>query len=562
MNEATKFFLSRCNELLHRKTFDTYRVSLHTPVSIFEELEKSIVKFSNNQIKRFDPPITSIVEEALSILENQYLFEVFTTGGISIKQIKDVFSKTIKDKDDRNIKSLSLLSRNIVMCNVDFKLRLFANIKQILVANDIEKYSQLDCFSTWLMSELLKIGYSRSFVKNRINRLSESLSEQNELQTLFDELIETFTNEAASYGVIFKIKHSNPSSFVLTSDNVIRLYEFPNHLLQQEIRRNFTELRSGELFVQITVQGFDFNQALRLAYRKISEIIDVNILHQSDYTIEIVESAIVFHENTLRLRMLPIAETLDGQYDYQESEFHRFVENYRRLPEGSSIRDKIRSAIRFYKLGNESVELEHKILNYWIGFEQLFSSETTSEDSIKRIKSFFIAINGTYYLQRRVYYLVNQLSRIGVKHNSRSITKEDLFRKSILDEIQRNSLSDPFVFQRLSCYSNLLFDNKTLRKSFESHAKRLNQHLTRIYRIRNEIVHEGKTEAELELVAGHLRHYLLFSIEQITHEHSTNLIVGNLDDVYVYFENIYEQIKQAQEIKQVFDIKDYQGYME
>lgn len=96
----------------------------------------------------------------------------------------------------------------------------------------------------------------------------------------------------------------------------------------------------------------------------------------------------------------------------------------------------------------------------------------------------------------------------------------------------------------------------------ESHEKKLNQHLTRIYRVRNELVHEGRTTIDLFLIAGHLRHYLIFSIEQITNELVENPTLEHLDDVFTYFENKLDSIKNASSIHEIYALKDYSGYME
>lgn len=63
MNDLTKYFFNRCFELLHKKAFDTYRVSLHNPYTIFDELVKSVEEFDKKRIKHFDPTITSIEKE-------------------------------------------------------------------------------------------------------------------------------------------------------------------------------------------------------------------------------------------------------------------------------------------------------------------------------------------------------------------------------------------------------------------------------------------------------------------------------------------------------------------
>ena len=130
------------------------------------------------------------------------------------------------------------------------------------------------------------------------------------------------------------------------------------------------------------------------------------------------------------------------------------------------------------------------------------------------------------------------------------------------DSLPFESITDPVKKERLLKYSQKLFDEKKLKAGLEKHIQRLDQHLTRLFRIRNEIVHEGKSMANLALMNGHLRHYLLFSIEQITNELSKNHSLSDLDDVFVYFENLVERIKSAKDIKEIFEIKKFVGYME
>ena len=89
-------------ELLHRKSFDTYRVNLHNPYTIFVELNKSIAKFNKKRIKKFDPTITSIVEEATGFLQNTHLDNVFSFASFSKKQAIAILVNTTKnDKDGK-----------------------------------------------------------------------------------------------------------------------------------------------------------------------------------------------------------------------------------------------------------------------------------------------------------------------------------------------------------------------------------------------------------------------------------------------------------------------------
>jgi hypothetical protein len=163
-----------------------------------------------------------------------------------------------------------------------------------------------------------------------------------------------------------------------------------------------------------------------------------------------------------------IEEPLDGFYTYQD--------NYKQLDEGSVAKEKIRSAIRFYKLGNESIEMEHKILNYWIGFEQLFAAVDSEEDSIKRIKSFFIAMNGALYMQSRLQYLIRSIE----KRCDTRIKPADL--AGPVDLVKGNTL----LSKRLIYYKSWFADRKQIKTLLMKHVSKLEQHITRIYRMLKE----------------------------------------------------------------------------
>lgn len=377
------------------------------------------------------------------------------------------------------------------------------------------------------------------------------------------KLGDTFCHEAEEYGVIFKLKLSDKHAFRVNITGLRALNQFPQKYSENpKINNAFKSLKQDELFIYTGNKGFDFKAVIKKSYQRISEVIDVNILHQSENSIVVENQAFVFHRSSHRFRIEPLEEKLDGYYAYEQEGFERFSNNYLRLPTNSSVRDKIRSAIRFYKLGNESTELEHKILNYWIGFEQLYSSEFSDEDSIKRIKTFFTALNSSFYLQRRTNYLLGTLKRFNILYKEVPVSKEHLFSEQTMQEIKGLCANIPLAYYRMEKYIELFHRRGEIKKTLSTHHDRLEQHLTRIYRIRNEIVHEGQVSTNLELVAGHLRHYLLFSIEQITHTMAEFDVLLTLEDVFIYYENLFEQLKSSSNIEVVFNVCSYQGYME
>lgn len=555
MNQSCNYFFSRCIELLHGKAFDSYRVHLHNPITILNELDICIQKFNNKRIKHFDPTITTIGEEAKMLLENPFINEVIAFKTFPKKYIVSGIEECcIKSKDGRKNRSVSLFCKTVCYENDAFCTSTFSAITELLKTDNPEEYERLDTYTSWWISHLQHNGFSRKYVIHHIRTTQKMLDQGVSLEIALEKLILFFMQPDEKYNVIFKLKKNTLGSINLASTQIFEIENLPETFRSNKfINDRFKEKLDGESYLNVSVEVHDFWSALKKAKQIISETIELNFLHDSDINISIDNQALAIHTATQKIRMEALHEKLDGFYVCREPSFIRFIDNYKKLEEYHVTKGKIKSAIRFYTLGNESVDIEHKFLNYWIGLEQLFAAINNDEDSIMRIKTYFKAISGVYYLQRRTTYLLESLSRSGI-----SLSLDDLKPGLRMDEL----LLNPLLKKRLSSYLSWLNDKEKIRSTLEKHGKNLEQHLTRIYRIRNELVHEGKTTVDLFLVAGHLRHYLIFSIEQITNELVENPTLKNLDNVLTYYENVLDCIKNADNIHGVFVLKTYSGFME
>lgn len=560
MTNLTKYFFNRCFELLNNKSLDTYRVSLHNPYTIIKELENGIESFNKRKIKHFDPTITSIGEEAKLLFDLPYIEEILVFKTFAKKQIDEILSeKCIKSKGEFN-RTLSLVCKAILSENIYFTKRLFERICELLVENDMKNYYKIDKYASWLITQQLYRGYSRKFVSNRFRKSHSQLNNNEKTEKIFERLAIEYSRDKETYKAIFKLKSESIENIKFASQSILQLTELPAFLTEARyVNAKFKELYENEIYVEITVDSLDFWSALKLSHRIISETIEINILHKTENTIVLENQAIVYSNEFKTFRIETLEDLLDGHYDYNENEFNRFIENYKNI-KSSVAKEKLRSAIRFYKLGNDSLEIEHKILNYWIGFEQLFSAIDSNDDSIKRMKTFYVTLSCCCYLQRRVNYIITLADRKKYTNQGIKIETKDL--KDGLIELLKYEEEDPLLEKRLKKYINDFNTNHSIYENLKLHRKRLELHLSRIYKIRNELVHEGRTSVDLSLVASHLRHYLLFSIEQITNEINENPLLDHLDDVFIYFENLYNQIIKAKTIEEIFIIKEFKGYME
>lgn len=65
------------------------------------------------------------------------------------------------------------------------------------------------------------------------------------------------------------------------------------------------------------------------------------------------------------------------------------------------------------------------------------------------------------------------------------------------------------------CYKNFIINPKLLVGNILKHGTNLERHLTRCYRIRNEIVHDAAIHLNIESITGNLKYYLTFILHAL-----------------------------------------------
>jgi hypothetical protein len=119
--------------------------------------------------------------------------------------------------------------------------------------------------------------------------------------------------------------------------------------------------------------------------------------------------------------------SLDGKYNYGISLFKTILRTIPPLLEKKYIeqdsKEKIKSAFHYLRLGNEAMEIEHKIINYWFGLEYLFSNPI--DTSFKRIITFFPKLQTISHLKRNVIDLYDRAKILNSKRKIESISLND-----------------------------------------------------------------------------------------------------------------------------------------
>ncbi len=192
------------------------------------------------------------------------------------------------------------------------------------------------------------------------------------------------------------------------------------------------------------------------------------------------------------------------------------------------VRDRISSAIRHLRIGDYQAEIEQQFINYWIGLEFIFASPVSGESTFERIKKFFIMISKSCYIKCHMIYLNNWLI------SSREILHDECFWDMDIDALT-DKVGDILLKYRLKNIKAHRRNKDAVTGFLKNHERNLEQHLARIYRLRNELIHEAAIKQDIANVTSNLRSYLVFVLNQLIYCFSSDKLTSPITEMSEFF---------------------------
>lgn len=535
-----KFFIERSIELLYRSTIDSYRVRVKNPKTILSELRDAILGFERGQIKSFvaiaanEKNLFSLKDEATELLESPYNYLKYHTFS------NQYLISLIKALDDKNYKRVKDCIAILLKDNTDYLADVLEKLTGLLNSapsdNNEESswllFKELDAILGILYTELLEIGFSKGFLYRFIFGVFVNTPEHFNFQEAFTVFVERLQLDAIQYTIVFRIDTTNKVKDSLQTIDTITEVCFDLDDLQSLSGNaefdNFSVPRSNRCFVKCSICAPDYLAALKKAKAVLAENLDVLNLGFGDEHIQVHSRVLVIDEsNPAGAKFQQSKNFLDGKYRVAQDHYQSFIDKLPSIIQRSNIhkesKEKIKSAIRYLRLGNESTEVEHKFINYWIGLEYIFSNYE-SVNTINRIKEYFVACHSLSYIKRNTFNFHKSVSNLRAEELA-SLTHYDTSPLKCLQNpefynqiISLYLESHPLLAYRAYLLKGILFSTSKqtgIKKYVERHKKNLIIHLTRVYRLRNEIVHDAATNTNNEGIASNLRYYLTFILNGV-----------------------------------------------
>ena len=514
-----KFFYEKSMELLNGKTLDTNRLRLNNPLSTIREMVDVCNDLYAGKLKNNDYAI-NLAKECIKMFGKKHYL---TSKTIKIQY----FEKLLKDFKKDNYLKVVHAGNLIISENKDYIEVLFNEIKDKITvdnAKDDLHFEEMKLFSRlieFLYVELNHLGFTKFYLNRFVSAVFSGLDDL-DFNERFDIIVSLKDRKMELFEVIFGFDTSkfdkNKVQFFAEDIKIVGKSEKGRlSVTTQNAIDDFFDKYKNDILLSIKVETKDYYQALNHSRKRLLKIMDILYMGYNDRHLSLVNECFIVGTNQPeKSSSMPTMYQIDGYYRSHGKVYRQLLEKMAKintLEISIETKNKINSGIRYLRMGGRSGELINKFINYWIGLEYIFSTYDADSYTVGRLREYFKRCHAIIYLKRNITDFHKDIKRLK-EHNGVPGFGDDLVyleTEASYDHIIANSDSPLMIF-RARYYKELLSDPNKVRGVLENHQKNLEWNLTRIYRIRNEIVHNAAIKEDIAVLTSHLRYYLTFII--------------------------------------------------
>lgn len=528
-----RLFIDKSIESLYSNTIDSYRLKLHNPKSILTELI-NVVNDSTNGVLTNNDYLNATSKEIKKLLNTN-------NDALIFKKInKDHFLSNLEKPNKATYKILQQSAKLILKNNTNYLKTLIFEINSILDSHFIfykwngkirenkekdlhEIQKKLIVLTDYLYIELINKGFSKQYLYRTFQSIFIYCNENTNFDHQLNVFYKIIQKEDEKYTVIFSINESsfNFSEFRKIDDSYIQVNKRFKKIHQEIISNDAKEfLLQKNNLVAIEFYTKDYFKAVQYGIDKISKDLDIYHLGYNRKYYKVEQKCLTIGESDpAKSSVIPSNYQIDGFFKSNAYVFNNLLQKIHKLKNCNIDDDsfqKILSAIRYFRTGSESPELENKFLNYWIGLEFIFNSYNSDEKTIDRIRKYFTKCHSLIYIKRNLFDFHQTLKRLEI----------DQYIPDYNDDLNYllNHKSYKIVIEK-SNYELIKYRAYYFQKWFEEpnkisevltiHNNNVEWNITRLYRIRNEIVHNAAIKNNITTHISHLKYYLSFILNSI-----------------------------------------------
>jgi hypothetical protein len=303
------------------------------------------------------------------------------------------------------------------------------------------------------------------------------------------------------------------------------------------------------LFAKFRVFAQDDRSAGLKAKRELDGILDLIRFELEQQVISIDDEFISVREKESSARRFRLPTIIPNPSRKMEpAHFETFIGRFNRIFQNDGLdtesKGKIKSALRFYRMGKDSDLFENKFLNWWTALE--FLTRTGEQGGIiEEVKGKRLPMLVLHYLEKHLISYKNALLVCGVKTLTDPTTPMELYTQ-LHDTNQYQDIIDqledvPALKFKLDGFKAQTATGKALCAFHQKHELHLNWHIHRIWRIRCDIVHSAQYRLNLNLLSANLEYYLKSLLSLIINQFASDKGIDSINELYIRYQYAHKR---------------------
>ncbi len=248
-------------------------------------------------------------------------------------------------------------------------------------------------------------------------------------------------------------------------------------------------------------------------------------------------------------------------YEFEKEKFLNFCQSIESNNDDAykGIKDnKISAAFRLLRVGTLSTSVESKYTSYWTALESLardvFDRQGGDDDRVIAATLPCIAIDYVTKKLRSFVSAFHNINKVDFEvEGGESFTLRNMGPANLYDflveeekrEVLINSVYEYPYFQfKLRNFSEFFSSSLKMHNRIEMHERKVSQHLRRIYRVRNLIVHDAQNIEGLEQLCAHLEHYLKGCLNTMLELMAVKPTIHTPREFFIRYSDLVDEVKE------------------
>lgn len=564
--DAHKFVIIKWCELFDINTFDSWQFRTSNLASILDEMLQSLVVVKT--VNKYHPNINSLIEEAIKISKRDLVIkEYFPFVRGYLDKLMELYCKEIKGKESASVFPLERLIKVIIGNTARYGDILKDEIKKIIASPPESYKKRLSFLLESLAVDVVREGYSIRFVLE----ISEVLK-TNDLPFAerFDSMLLGLSGQSREYKCSFLVRyHAKVDELQdrLKESGIDLISERP---IEEGVSPEATAFYASDesaLIATITVNALDRYSARQESEEKLDSFFSVVKFYQPSQEPFVRKGQPVLVRDVEAGSDVEVYKNDDGFKHYKDVRVpYPHISSLMSLVSGlaDGDKDQLAASLQYHKLALSASTDEARLVNMWIALESLVQdgdgtiisrvlknvpNNISTNYVYKTVKalphSFFI-----FWRSRASQDLINVLDSSSRYY----LHIDDMIRilvKAYGEPVVESFLAFTSDHQLLGFRISQLWDGmfkspKQLVKSLKSHEENVRWQLMRIYRTRNQIMHQGKGFPGTRQLLQHLHTYYNIVIRNLVFD-LTKFSGWNLHDSFEHRFRLYELMIKALE---------------